>query len=130
MNAKGASDSNARSTGDNGGSICLYMMIAIGAQCRGQPTDSPKAFRYFSEARKLSFQGFLTDLTLNMARAFVLMAFYMFGACRRNAAFMYLGIATKAASVLGLHMSDQFQSLSEEERDLRYASSSMIPSSA
>ncbi|KAF6837664.1 hypothetical protein CMUS01_04934 [Colletotrichum musicola] len=104
---------------DSENQASLYMMIAIGAQCRGQPDDLPKAFRYFSQARKLSFQGFLTDLTLNTARSFVLMAFYMFGACRRNAAFMYLGVATKAASVLGLHMSDQFQSLPGEEQRLR-----------
>ncbi|KAI8180450.1 hypothetical protein K4K51_002607 [Colletotrichum sp. SAR 10_75] len=70
-------------------------------------------------ATDIEGRGFLTDLTLNMARGFVLMAFYMFGACRRNAAFMYLGVATKAASVLGLHMSDQFQSLSQAEQSFR-----------
>lgn len=105
---------------ENENKASFYMMIAIGAQCRGQTDDLPKAFRYFSQARKLSFQGFLTDLTLNTARSFVLMAFYMFGACRRNAAFMYLGVATKAASILGLHMSDQLQTLPEEEQRLRY----------
>ncbi|KAK1623426.1 hypothetical protein BDP81DRAFT_384574 [Colletotrichum phormii] len=99
--------------------LCLYMMIAIGAQCRGQIGDAPKAFRYFSEARKLSFERMLSDPSLNTARGFVLMAFYMFGACRRNSAFMYLGVATKAASVMGLHMAEQFQSLSESERSLR-----------
>ncbi|KAK1497876.1 hypothetical protein CABS01_10854 [Colletotrichum abscissum] len=99
--------------------LCLYVMVAIGAQCRGQIGDAPKAFRYFSEARKLSFEGMLSDPTLNTARGFVLMAFYMFGACRRNSAFMYLGVATKAASVMGLHMAEQFQSLSESERSLR-----------
>ncbi|KAF4780672.1 hypothetical protein HER10_EVM0000787 [Colletotrichum scovillei] len=104
---------------DSGRLLCLYMMIAIGAQCRGQIGDAPKAFRYFSEARKLSFEGMLSDPTLNTARGFVLMAFYMFGACRRNSAFMYLGVATKAASVMGLHMAEQFQSLSESERSLR-----------
>ncbi|OBR03339.1 Fungal specific transcription factor domain-containing protein [Colletotrichum higginsianum IMI 349063] len=99
--------------------LCLFMMIAIGAQCRGQPDDARKAFRYFEEARKLSFVGMLSDPTLNTARGFTLMAFYMFGACRRNSAFMYLGVATKAASVMGLHMAGQFQSLSRAERSLR-----------
>ncbi|KAK1702624.1 hypothetical protein CaCOL14_011862 [Colletotrichum acutatum] len=109
----------SNSTIHSGRLLCLYMMIAIGAQCRGQIGDAPKAFRYFSEARKLSFEGMLSDPTLNTARGFVLMAFYMFGACRRNSAFMYLGVATKAASVMGLHMAEQFQSLSESERSLR-----------
>ncbi|KAK1526739.1 hypothetical protein CPAR01_13267 [Colletotrichum paranaense] len=109
----------SNSTFNSGRLLCLYMMVAIGAQCRGQIGDAPKAFRYFSEARKLSFEGMLSDPTLNTARGFVLMAFYMFGACRRNSAFMYLGVATKAASVMGLHMAEQFQSLSESERSLR-----------
>ncbi|KAI3557300.1 hypothetical protein CABS03_11885 [Colletotrichum abscissum] len=109
----------SNSTFNSGRLLCLYVMVAIGAQCRGQIGDAPKAFRYFSEARKLSFEGMLSDPTLNTARGFVLMAFYMFGACRRNSAFMYLGVATKAASVMGLHMAEQFQSLSESERSLR-----------
>ena len=41
-----------------------------------------------------------------MVQAFLLLAFYMLGAVRRNAAFMYLGVAARAAFALGLHTSD------------------------
>jgi hypothetical protein len=43
-----------------------------------------------------------------MARIFLLMAFYMLGECRRNSAFMYLGVAVKAALALGLHSRASF----------------------
>jgi hypothetical protein len=44
----------------------------------------------------------LAKPTLSMVRLFLLLAFYMLGTNHRSAAAMYLGIATKAAVVLGL----------------------------
>ncbi|KAB8074816.1 hypothetical protein BDV29DRAFT_190646 [Aspergillus leporis] len=98
----------------------IYMMIAIGAQCKGRTqADLLCAARYFCQARKMAFEGFLEDPTVYMARDFLLMAFYMFGACRRNAAFMYIGVAAKASIVLGLHISGQYRQMSTEERARR-----------
>lgn len=48
------------------------------------------------------------------------MAFYMLGACRRNAAFMYIGVASKAASALGLHVTDQYRHFSAQVQSVRY----------
>lgn len=48
------------------------------------------------------------------------MAFYMLGACRRNAAFMYIGVASKAASALGLHVTDQYRHFSTQVQSVRY----------
>jgi Fungal specific transcription factor domain. len=102
---------------------CLYLMIAIGAQCRGgNETDLLCAAQYFSQARRMAFEGMLQNPTLNMVRTFILLAFYMFGACRRNAAFMYIGVAAKASIVLGLHTSGQYKNMSTEERDIRSTS--------
>lgn len=50
----------------------------------------------------------LEDPNIDMVRAFTLMAFYMLGACRRNAAFMYLGVATRAAVAIGLQCRDSY----------------------
>ncbi|KAE8152644.1 hypothetical protein BDV25DRAFT_60121 [Aspergillus avenaceus] len=95
----------------------LYMIIAIGAQCKGRTReDILCAARYFGQARKMAFHGFLEDPTVNMARDFLLMAFYMFGACRRNVAFMYIGVAAKASIVLGLHVSGHYKQMPTEER--------------
>ena len=96
-------------------------MIAIGAQCRGthELSDGSRAARYSSAARKIAFAGMLEDPTVNLVRSFLLMAFYMLGACRRNSAFMYIGIASKSADILGLHVSANIAHLSSLERDTR-----------
>ncbi|CZT14130.1 uncharacterized protein RCC_00103 [Ramularia collo-cygni] len=94
----------------------LNMMLAIGSQCRAQnPFDSFNAARSFTCAQKFAFEGFLCDPSLDMVRVFLLMAFYMLGACHRNAAFMYLGIASKAACALGLHRKGQDKGLNQTE---------------
>lgn len=94
----------------------LNMMLAIGSQCRAQnPFDSFNAARSFTCAQKFAFEGFVCDPSLDMVRVFLLMAFYMLGACHRNAAFMYLGIASKAACALGLHRRGQDQGLTKQE---------------
>ncbi|KKY26501.1 putative c6 transcription factor [Phaeomoniella chlamydospora] len=98
----------------------LYLVIAIGGQCRGlHPLDLEYAAKYFARAQQLAFEGMLCNPSVNMIRIFLLMAFYMLGACRRNAAFMYLGVASKAASALGLHRDDQYRNLQPEERSIR-----------
>lgn len=86
---------------------------------RDSVDDQSTAARYFSRARHLAFEGMLQDPTTQMARTFLLLAFFMFGACRRNTAFMFIGVASKAAVVLGLHVSAQYQHLAPTERDLR-----------
>lgn len=93
----------------------LYLMLAIGAQCRGMPC----AAEYFSQARKMAFERMLDDPTVNLVRTFLLMAFYMLGACRRNSAFMYIGVASKAADILGLDMPAHYERMTKAERYTR-----------
>jgi hypothetical protein len=101
----------------------LYVMVAIGAQCYGPTKDALVcAAELFSFARKLAFAQMLDSPSLDLVRVFLLMAFYMFGACRRNSAFMYLGIASKSADILGLHMSTQQKHTVASTRDARQVS--------
>jgi Fungal specific transcription factor domain len=94
----------------------LYIVIAIGGQCRGSShSDFQYAAKYFAKSQQCAFEGMLRDPSINMIRAFLLMAFYMLGACHRNAAYMYLGVASKAAAALGLHIGKQDQGLSKDE---------------
>ncbi|KAL6704590.1 hypothetical protein ACN47E_008100 [Coniothyrium glycines] len=100
--------------------VSLYLMVAIGAQCCGQSPDHVAwAAELFSYARKLALEQMLENPSLQLIRAFLLMAFYMFGACRRNSAFMYLGVASKAADILGLHVSAQYKHLPPAARNTR-----------
>lgn len=105
----------------------LNMMLAIGHQCRGNNAfDTHNATRSFTCAQKYAFEGFLCDPGLDMTRVFLLMAFYMLGACHRNAAFMYLGIASKAACALGLHRKEQYKGLPIQESLTRYTYSKLL----
>ena len=61
----------------------------------------------------------LEDPNVDMVRTFLLMAFYMLGECRRNSAFMYLGVATRAAVALGLHRLDSYADMTTLRSQLR-----------
>ncbi|KAK6810600.1 hypothetical protein RU639_013546 [Aspergillus parasiticus] len=97
-----------------------HLVLAIGSQCRGlSPSDLAYASGYFAQGQQVAFNGLLCDPSMNMVRLFLLMAFYLLGACHRNAACMYLGIAWKAANTLGLHNKDHYQFLARGERNFR-----------
>jgi hypothetical protein len=101
-------------------SASLYLMVAIGAQCYGPTKEAVVwAAGLFSYARKLAFAQMLENPSLDLVRVFLLMAFYMFGACRRNSAFMYLGCASRAADILGLHESAQHKHTNPSTRNAR-----------
>ncbi|KAF7631446.1 hypothetical protein AFLA_012303 [Aspergillus flavus NRRL3357] len=91
------------------------LVFAIGAQIRGIGNDSNITTSYFLRARAAAFKGMLMSQTLDTVRVFTLLAFYTLGACNRNAASMFLGIAAKAAVILNLNGTGNDDKLSEEE---------------
>ncbi|PHH90214.1 hypothetical protein CDD83_4219 [Cordyceps sp. RAO-2017] len=96
------------------------LVLAIGAQVRSSEEASSVGQPYFRRARQQAFEGMLEDPDLDVVRSFLLMAFYLLGHCRRNSAFMYLGIATRAAVALGLHNSRESQAdMTSPEKHLR-----------
>ncbi|KAH8700326.1 hypothetical protein BGW36DRAFT_415426 [Talaromyces proteolyticus] len=100
--------------------ICLDLMIAIGAQCQARgDLDHYLGELYFRRAQKSAFAGMLQAPTVNLARSFVLMAFYTLGACTRNSALMYIGVASNISVILGLHSPENYQYLPIEKREAR-----------
>lgn len=98
----------------------LYLMVATGAQCSDNSSEGlARVAQLFSYARKIAFEHMLENPSLELVRNFLLMSFYMLGACRRNSAFMYLGIASKSADILGLHVGAQYKHLSTSARITR-----------
>ncbi|PTB65791.1 hypothetical protein BBK36DRAFT_1121016 [Trichoderma citrinoviride] len=87
------------------------LVIAIGAQCKSPMDAQQVGPAYFRQAQHRAFAGMLEDPNVDMVRAFLLMAFYMLGHCRRNTAFMYLGIAARAAVALGMHSPHSYTDL-------------------
>ena len=95
------------------------LAVAIGAQARNRRMDSNYARAYFDRGRQLSFESMLENPSHALVRLFLLMAFYMLGACQRNAACLYLGIAAKTASIIGLHDESQYPASMDMEQGVR-----------
>lgn len=94
-------------------------MIAIGAQSLPNDRKTLQVERfYFARGQRRTFANMLEDPSVDLVRVFLLMSFYMLGACRRNTAFMYLGVASRAAVALGFH-ADFPAPLNPDESDKR-----------
>ncbi|KAJ5820842.1 Activator of stress genes [Penicillium chrysogenum] len=82
----------------------IDLMVAIGAQTLPNDRKTLQVERfYFARGQHRTFANMLEDPSVDLIRVFLLMSFYMLGACRRNTAFMYLGVASRAAVALGFH---------------------------
>lgn len=96
------------------------VIIAIGAQSWKTDPDTVQIERFFfNRGQRRAFSSMLETPNLEMVRLFLCMSFYMLGACRRNAAFMYLGVAARAAVALGLHQTDSSGAITPDERQKR-----------
>lgn len=105
------------------------IMIAIGAQSvKSSPAATQTERVFFARAQRSAFDDMLENPSLELVRVFLLMSFYMLGACRRNAAFMYIGIAARVAAALGLHQNDSSGSIPASEKHQRYGHKSATSS--
>lgn len=96
----------------------FYLVLAIGA--RNRPFDDDvKAEQYFQRGRELAISSFMDDPSVLTVQSYILIAFYLLTSCRRNGAFMLLGIAIRAAYALGLHRSDISALFETRERQTR-----------
>ncbi|KAG9245456.1 fungal-specific transcription factor domain-containing protein [Calycina marina] len=95
------------------------LIIAIGAQCHSPSSAVGEGHQYSKHAQQLALSEVLEDPNVDLVRSFLLMAFYMLGCCRRNAAFMYIGIAVRAAVTLGLHSRKSYADMSLPRYQLR-----------
>lgn len=112
-----------------------YLVLAVGAQGKhgadGREVNgtgvSPQpgkegpsqAEMYLQRGRELVAASFMDDPSVMTIQSYALIAFYMLGACRRNGAFMLLGIAVRAAYALGLHRGDISRLFEKKERETR-----------
>ena len=97
----------------------LHLVMAIGAQAKAENDWDNAAVHHFARGRELAFHIYTEEPCLQTAQAFILIAMYMLVGTRRNAAFMNLGIAVRAAYALGLHRADIQTLFSESERKSR-----------
>jgi hypothetical protein len=108
--------------------ISLDLVIAIGAQCTSEQTSQDIGREIFREIQHHALSKLAQDPSLEMIRAYLLLAFYMLGECQSNTAYMYLSVAARAAITLGLHSPDSYSSKSPMNTDdsLRFVLQSLI----
>ncbi|KAJ5154052.1 uncharacterized protein N7500_009491 [Penicillium coprophilum] len=85
-------------------SSIFYLVLAIGAQV--SDIDQTVAEQYFGSGRQLAFSAFQETPSIHTIQSYILVSMYMLGACRRNGAFMNLGVALRAAYAVGIHRKD------------------------
>ncbi|GKU10692.1 unnamed protein product, partial [Fusarium langsethiae] len=83
-------------------SSVYFLVFAIGAQTGPEDKDD-QAEIFFNYARYLTVETLIEEPGIVTIQALVLIAMYLLGASRRNAAFMYLGMGVRAAYAIGLH---------------------------
>ncbi|KKK16237.1 fungal specific transcription factor domain protein [Aspergillus rambellii] len=98
-------------------SSIFYLVLAIGAQVSDTNQTVPE--QYFVSGRQLAFSAFTETPSLYTIQSYVLISMYMLGACRRNGAFMNLGIALRAAYAVGIHRKDANALFCDRERRAR-----------
>ncbi|RAL12945.1 uncharacterized protein BO97DRAFT_389401 [Aspergillus homomorphus CBS 101889] len=118
LDAPGALSTGASDRRERTKLALMHIVLAIGAQASKHHPSADRAERFFFAcAQRSAFAGMLENPSLDLVRLFLLMSYYMLGACRRNAAFMYLGVAVRAAVALGLQLTDS--TVPTKEQDIR-----------
>ncbi|KAJ9133306.1 positive regulator of put (proline utilization) [Pleurostoma richardsiae] len=101
---------------DDGASAVHYLVLAIGCQ----ESDESAAQAYFNYAREKALSQLSGDLSVSTVHAFVLMTLYMLCSCQINGAFLFFGLAVRAAYSIGVHRTEvnsRFGPTTHRQRD-------------
>ncbi|KAI1123593.1 fungal-specific transcription factor domain-containing protein [Nemania abortiva] len=79
-----------------------YLVLAIGSQCEDEQT----ATAYFLRGKHLTLSALSGNLSIGTVQAFILTTLYMLRSCQINAAYLFFGIAARAAYSIGLHRTE------------------------
>ncbi|KAI0428014.1 fungal-specific transcription factor domain-containing protein [Xylaria sp. FL1042] len=79
-----------------------YLILAIGSQSE----DEQVATTYFLRGKHLALSTLAGNLSVGTVQSFLLTTLYMLRSCQINAAFLFFGIAARAAYAIGLHRTE------------------------
>ncbi|EGR52967.1 fungal specific transcription factor domain-containing protein [Trichoderma reesei QM6a] len=82
--------------------IIHFLVLAIGLQVE----DEMLSQQYFEYARDLAYTNLSDNLGVETVQAFILVTIYMLCSCQINGAFLFFGIAARAAYSIGLHRTE------------------------
>ncbi|KAI0967791.1 fungal-specific transcription factor domain-containing protein [Xylaria arbuscula] len=83
-------------------SAVYYLVLAIGSQSENEQT----ATTYFLRGKHLALSTLAGNLSVGTVQSFLLTTVYMLRSCQINAAFLFFGIAARAAYAIGLHRTE------------------------
>ncbi|KHN94680.1 uncharacterized protein MAM_07435 [Metarhizium album ARSEF 1941] len=89
-------------TSDELTSVVNYLVLAIGSL---QDHDALSQ-GYFEYARSKAYAALGSNLSVGTVRAFLLISVYMLCSCQINGAFLFFGIAARAAYSVGIHRTE------------------------
>ncbi|KAK4201667.1 hypothetical protein QBC40DRAFT_222827 [Triangularia verruculosa] len=103
--ASWAEDQSHGTGGQHGDSLqgaVNYLVLAIGCQ-KSEKANDGTAQQYFDYARNVAFASLGGNLGVASVQVFILITLYSLGACQINAAFLFFGLAARAALSIGVH---------------------------
>ncbi|EFQ36686.1 fungal specific transcription factor domain-containing protein [Colletotrichum graminicola M1.001] len=83
-------------------SATFYLVLAIGYQS----SDEDRASSYFEFARNIALTNLSGNINIPTIQSFILVTLYMLGSCQMNGAFLFFGIAVRAAYSVGIHRTE------------------------
>lgn len=86
----------------DGASTIKYLVLAIGRLM----DDEALAQEYFEYARSQAYIDMSGDLSAETVQTFLLITVYMLCSCQINGAFLFFGIAARAAYSIGVHRTE------------------------
>ncbi|KAJ5058243.1 hypothetical protein J3E74DRAFT_436646 [Bipolaris maydis] len=96
-----------------------FLIFAIAAQA--DPTDKDSlADKYFAYGRYLVACHYSEEPSVTAVQSYMLIATFLLAAARRDAAFMYTGLAARAAYALGIHHDDVAASFPTHQQRIRH----------
>lgn len=110
---------------DEAQSVVNYLVLAIGSL----DTDSAVSQQFFDHAQVQALSVLIGDLSIGTVQAFLLITLYMFMTCQINGAFLFSGIAVRAAYSIGLHRTEvnaRFGEAIHRQRDRMWKSLRVI----
>ncbi|KAI0545910.1 IDO-domain-containing protein [Xylaria curta] len=79
-----------------------YLVLAIGSQSE----DQQMATTYFLRGKHLALSALGGNLSIGTVQSFLLTTLYMLRSCQINGAYLFFGIAARAAYAIGLHRTE------------------------
>ncbi|TEA10213.1 Filamentous growth regulator 27 [Colletotrichum sidae] len=83
-------------------SAAFYLVLAIGYQS----SEEDLASAYFEYARNIALANLSGNINVPTIQTFILVTLYMLGSCQMNGAFLFFGIAVRAAYSIGIHRTE------------------------